>query len=386
MKQRLYKIVYITAFFLLFACINKNVNSYKDVPYTGNSNISFNSISMDTISIDGSKTSLVGRWSCLDDKLIFGDFYYGSFYIYDTNFNFKNKVLSRGRGPNEIPSKKWVDYTVHDDQIFIIGSSYDYYIVNNRTWKKEKSSRLNFSNESTNIKKLFNDPKPHYLGLYEVNYPGLNLSFLNSGKLLFSISTTHPKVNAYTSRVFYDEFNTIATLDLKNNKIENMFCNYSPIYQDYEYIPQFSNVLFTKSKDELLFSFEADSLIYRAKEDNIITSKYGNKGRNISAEYPEVTTTDNYVGVYKTDRAQFGYYKYLKSIPDTGILFRGYQKDKPSKMDGLQVYRDNNLIGDVNVPIGFRIIGYIEPYYYAQLPPDDLKEEFTLFKFKLDNQ
>ncbi|GAA3560972.1 hypothetical protein [Snuella lapsa] len=384
MKIKLYQIIYALSLSVFVGCGKGNVDLYKDVPYTGNTNMLINSLSLDTVSIEGSRTSLVGKWSCLDDKLIFGDFYYGSFYIYDTDFNFEKKVLSRGRGPNEIPSKKWVDYAVYDDKVFIMGSAYDYYIVNNKAWKRVKSSRLNFSNESTNIKKLRNDPKPHYLGIYEVNYPGLNLSFLNSEKLLFSISTSHPKINAYTSRVFYDEVNTIATLDLKKNKIENMFCRYSSVYKNYEFIPQFSNVLFTKSKDELLFSFEADSLIYKAKEDNIITSKYGSQGRGISAKYPEVTTAENYVGIYKTGRTKYGFYKYLKQIPETGILFRGYQKDQPSKTDGLQIYRDTKLIGDIDVPKDFEIIGYIKPYYYAQLPPDDLKEEFTLFKFKLD--
>ncbi|AUP81173.1 hypothetical protein [Flavivirga eckloniae] len=385
MKLKLYKIIHVIIPFLLFSCIKENGNSYRDALYTGNTNILFNSISLDTISIDASKTSLVGRWSCLEDKLIWGDFFYGFFYIYNTNYNFENKVLGRGNGPNEIPSKKWVDYAVHEDEIFIIGSSYDYYIINNKTWKKINSSRLNFSTENTNIKELVNNPKPHYLGIYEVNYPGLNLSFLNSETLLLSITTSHPKINAYTSRTFYDQTKSIAVLDLKENKIVDIIGNYSPVYENYEYIPQFSNVLFTEFKGKLIISFEADSLIYNIKKDYFITSKFGNKGGNISARYPEVTTTENYVGVYKTDRPKYGYYKYLEQISETGILFRGYQKDKPSQMDGLQIYKDNTLIGDVDVPKGFKVIGYIEPYYYAQLPPDDLKEEFILFKFKINN-
>ena len=386
MRITLYKIIFALSLSVCIGCGNKeNVDRYEDVPYTGNTNMLINSLPLDTVSIEGSKTSLVGKWSCIDDKLIFGDFYYGSFYIYDTNLNFEKKVMSRGNGPNEIPSKKWSDYTVYDDKIFIIGGAYDYHIINNKAWKKEKSSRLQFYSKNTDIKKLSNDPKSQDIEIYEVNYSKLNLSFLNSEKLLFSISTSHPKINAFTSRTFYDKVNTIGTLDLKKNKIENMFCNYSPIYKKYEYIPQFSNVLFTKPENELFFSFEADSLIYTSKEDNVIVSKYGSKGRNISAKYPEVTSTENYLGVYKTARAKYGYYKYLKQVPETGILFRGYQKDQPSKSDGLQIYNDTRLIGDVDVPKDFKIIGYIEPYYYAQIPPDDLKEEFTLYKFKIDN-
>ncbi|MFV0503582.1 MAG: hypothetical protein ACK5LT_06400 [Lachnospirales bacterium] len=385
MKQIRYKLILIIiSLVFLLGCVSKNNDSYQNIPYTGTTDILFTSISFDSIAIDGSNTSLVGKWSCIEDKLVWGDFFYGSFYIYDTNFNFEKKVLSQGKGPNEIPSKKWVDYTVLKDKIFILGSSYGYHLINSKTWKKLNSSRLNFSTEETNIKDLINNPKPDNLAIYEVNYPGLNLGFLNAEEIVFSISTSHPKINAYTSRLFYDESKSIAVLNLKENKITDMLANYSPIYKEYEYIPQFSNVLFTEHKGKLLFSFEADSLIYNTNKKHSISNKFGIKGKKVSSKYPEINSTENYVNDYKIGRIKHGYYKYLKQISETGILFRGYQKDSLAKEDGLQVYRNNVLIGDVSVPKNFQVIGYIKPYYYAQIQPDDLNEEFVLFKFKLE--
>lgn len=386
MKKKIFKIICTIIPFLLLGCIKNNESPYRAVPYIGKTNILFNSISLDTVSLDGSKTSLVGKWTCLNDKLIWGDYFYGSFYIYDTDYNFEKKVLSKGNGPNEIPAKKWVDYSINQDKIFILGSSYDYYIVNNKTWKKINSARLNFSSENMNMKELMNNPRPDQLGIYEVNYSGLNLSFLNPQEVLFSINTSHPKLNAYTSRTFYDETQSIGLLDVKNNKIKDMLGSYSPIYKKYEYIPQFSNVLFTKYNDKILYSFEADSLIYNLNKDLYgISSKFGREGENINRKYPEVKTTENYVEIYKDGRSNYGYYKYLKAISKTGVIFRGYQKDQPSNnTDGLQIYKDGILLGDVSVPKNFKIIGYIAPFYYAQISTDGFEESFTLFNFKLN--
>ena len=54
----------------------------------------------------------------------------------------------------------------------------------------------------------------------------------------------------------------------------------------------------------------------------------------------------------------------VEYVDETGLLFRSYRKGGGSVTDGLQVYRDGVLVGDVDVPLGFRMAGYVDPYYY----------------------
>ena len=42
----------------------------------------------------------------------------------------------------------------------------------------------------------------------------------------------------------------------------------------------------------------------------------------------------------------------VEYVDETGLLFRSYRKGGGSVTDGLQVYRDGVLVGDVDVPPG----------------------------------
>ena len=52
--------------------------------------------------------------------------------------------------------------------------------------------------------------------------------------------------------------------------------------------------------------------------------------------------------------------------------------------DGLQIYKNGVLLGDVDVPKNSHVIGYIPPFYYAAIDTDDESETITMYKFKLE--
>ena len=64
----------------------------------------------------------------------------------------------------------------------------------------------------------------------------------------------------------------------------------------------------------------------------------------------------------------------VEYVDETGLLFRSYRKGGGSVTDGLQVYRDGVLVGDVDVPLGFRMAGYVVP--------DEEGERLYMFRFK----
>ena len=41
------------------------------------------------------------------------------------------------------------------------------------------------------------------------------------------------------------------------------------------------------------------------------------------------------------------------------------------------------MIGDVQVPDGFKVLGYIEPYYYSEFVCDENDETIAIYRFKL---
>jgi hypothetical protein len=49
----------------------------------------------------------------------------------------------------------------------------------------------------------------------------------------------------------------------------------------------------------------------------------------------------------------------------------------------LQVYMDDVLIADVDVPVNFRVSGFIAPYYYSNSFSNEDTEEIKLYRFML---
>lgn len=87
--------------------------------------------------------------------------------------------------------------------------------------------------------------------------------------------------------------------------------------------------------------------------------------------------------VYRRNRDTKGRYGWIEYIDETGILFRSYVKGRNSLTDGLQVYSDDVMVADVDVPEGFRVVGYIEPYYYSQVFEDDENGKLEIMRFRL---
>lgn len=86
----------------------------------------------------------------------------------------------------------------------------------------------------------------------------------------------------------------------------------------------------------------------------------------------------------KAERAAKGYYNWIEYVDDQKTLFRSYQKGGVCNYDGLQIYRDGVLIGDVDVPKGLKVMGFIEPYYYSYIIPDEESERIYMYRFKLE--
>ncbi|HMP98519.1 MAG TPA: hypothetical protein PKC24_01980 [Cyclobacteriaceae bacterium] len=351
-------------------------------------NIVVHGIELDNIEIDISNTSGIGKWELIENNLVFIDNLFGGLFYYDLNFDFQFILLGKGRGPNQIPGRI-AGHAIYHDKIFILSPSYDFYEVNFDGEIINKGF-LNFETDEVPFSKIENEPKSEYKAIYEVEYAGLSIDYLNKDEVIISISSSHPLFNPYTSKNYYKEARTLALLNLKDNTIKDIFGGYSPIYLEYDHIPYMSYLHLNKIDDnKFLLGFEADSLIYFFEGTNEINYAFGYNGRGMNLKYPTVNDYSREDEFFEEYRPKYGHFAYLKYVSSENLTFRGYQKDDFQLTDGLQIYKEGVLIGDIDVPKGFKIIGYNQPYYYAEIS-NPVNENFTtgvdsitLYRFKL---
>ena len=71
-------------------------------------------------------------------------------------------------------------------------------------------------------------------------------------------------------------------------------------------------------------------------------------------------------------------------MDEIDLLFVSYRKDSED-LDGLQIYKNGQLIADVIVPKKFRVMGYIAPYYSYIIPLlDEEDDSLIMYRFKLE--
>ncbi len=346
-------------------------------------NIQVSSLELDSFYLSGDVlTSCIGELNIYNNKLYFADKMLASVDLYDTNGHFIERKLTKGRGLQEIPG---LDYSLPMDKGFFVMFDYNTYFYC-KDWKKQYTSRLDFQ-EQRSFNEVKSKPKPHYQEMYEVNWGSSVIRQLDSIRVIIPVSTSHPKINAFFAgqETFYNETYILGILNITDGKIESMFGRRPSIYLEkkYRYIPNLKHVHFDVKGDNLFIGYEPDSSIYVYNIHNDYEYKFGYAGKNMNTNYATTKDFETAEANLRSDRKKYGYYHYLEYIEQTGLIFRGYKRGSHSKKDGLQIYKDSTLIAHLEVPEHFKVIGYIEPYYYAQGYIDEYNGTVQVYKFKL---
>lgn len=207
------------------------------------------------------------------------------------------------------------------------------------------------------------------------------------GKVYFNMELAHPDANIVESGDKYlKEAYAIAELDIAGNEYSSLLGKGYP--HSYRENPETKRILSASYFDidkqgHIYATYEADSIIYVFdKQDNGI-SAYGRAGKDMDMDYAAVNSLIDGRKLYRDERNKRGYYNWIEYIDETGVLFRSYQKGGGSSSDGLQIYKDGVLIGDVDVPKGFKVAGYAAPYYYSKVIADEDNEKLTVYKFTM---
>lgn len=130
-------------------------------------------------------------------------------------------------------------------------------------------------------------------------------------------------------------------------------------------------------------TYEADTLIYVYDKEFCMKQCFGFSGRDMDLNYVSTLTPQEVGQNYRKERNTKGFYNWMEYVDETNVLFRSYKKGKERSSDGLQIYQKGILIGDVDVPKGLKVMGFINPYYYSYIISDEEREKLYLYRFRL---
>lgn len=336
----------------------------------------------DTLAFDGSRSSMEGQYFIREDTVFMADEVVGAILAFDSEGHYLKQVVKRGNGPNEILGVTGV--APRGEGFISIDGQWGVSVFD-----RNKQRIYNFNIDwvpKHSMKEQQKNPDPEDSGIYEMEFYKRLLRPYGENKMMLYITCEHPDFNAFSKKSgkkFYSESYTIALISLETGKVEKLMCPYSPVYSDYQFLSTFKNQLFDTYGEHLFYSFEADSLIYHYNPETSAVTSFGYAGRGMNTAYPVYTNVDDSDGNYDTDHEKYGHYRYLKYDYHNKLLLRGYRKGAKPLADGLQIYRDNCLIADIDVPRNFECIGYISPYFYAYGGNDFENEQIIFYRLKL---
>lgn len=368
------------------SCRKENNIGYldKSVEFAGKKEISIEGIKIDTLINDSFIFSSYGAWVIFNDSLTLLDKRLDSAYVFSDDLGHRSTYLGKGDGPNLL-TNIILEHTNMGDYLVILGANYDFNLIN-KNWQIEKRGQLDFYHEKIPFKELEKNPKPQNIGIYGLLYEHLKLGHDFQGNLVFSIAATHPDLNYFWHETYYKEARILGKINPNDGKV-SIHGRYSPIYHQYKFLSTLIGAPFSYLEaNTYIQGYEADSILYKLNDAGEVYYAFGVAGKEMNTAYENFRPQDyeEYDAVWDLDRDRLSYYYSLDYIKETGLLFRVYTKSNPL-VDGLQIYRDDTLIGDVEVPKDFLFVGYKAPYYYGEFKYRVDKEEdsIKLLRFEI---
>lgn len=372
----------------IFLCGCSSPKIYSHTNYEQAINLNFNDTTIslsifDTINIDATSTSLQGEWIIIDDKLIYLDKNLVSIRKYNRNGEFVEKVLNRGRGPQEFLNPPLCFLKLTNSNYLYITRDSDFYILDSVYNQKLKMNLIIKASENDNMSELYDHPNPNKISMYEMEI-GDNQMVEFGDNIVFPITTEHIKYNGFykenNAADFYKHSFTLLALNKNTFNYHKVFANFPSIYWN-KMIPNFKSCSICADDSVLFVSYQADPNIYTYNKNLELFGYFGKSSEMINTDlYPETTNFNDAEKNYKKHHKEYGYYSEIKQIQK--YLFRSYHTTDGK--NGLQIYYKYGLIHNSILPYDlFDMIGYIEPYFYAVTKCDIENERYSIIRFKI---
>ncbi len=366
----------------LYACgIKKEAVIDWDVPVNNQRGIVYPTISLDSFYLDVVSTSFNGSIHVWKDKLLFVDSKFCWVFVFDTTGKSIGRRIGQGEGPNELPCKKIAAYVpLRDGGHLFIGPSWDVYVFDSSFIKK--SDFLIDWHPRGNKEYIAGHPDPTDPIMYSITY-GMEPIRSDKSTVYLPIYSQH-KIFFPATDAYANDARILGKLSIKKGDVSSIYGRLSPIYRRNAQVRTFSYPVYDLiDEDKMVIGFPADSLLYLSDRDFVIKSAFGRMGRDMDTDYLSTTDYTRFNRQWQKENKERGYYTGVDYVPGLKLILRTYQKGGSAISDGLQIYKDNTLIADVDIPAKARVVGYIAPYVYLSAGPDETEEKIQIFRFKL---
>ena len=337
---------------------------------------------LDSVLLDSMSSSYVGE-SCIQNNNIY---FIDEKFCYTYKFDLKGKLIhqyvGQGMGANQLPIKTILLFSPLKAGGFVfIGASWDVFVYDSN-FKRVDDYGINWHNKVTK-EAMLKKPDPSQGQLYSVI--AMHGEIRSAGQEIFlPIASQHPTFNP-TNPAYFKEGRNMALMDLENGYIEKIYGGFPPVYSNNSGARTFPYHYLALSADNTFeMAYPPDSLIYKSDRDLNMLKRFGFAGRDMDTNYHSVADIEKFRENYIQTAATKGYYTGLEYIPEGDLTFRTYQKGGHEESDGLQIYKADTLIADLDVPKGLRVDGYSAPWFYSNAFVDEDKGEIKLYKFRID--
>lgn len=356
----------------------------------------YDALDFEAVRLDRVESSFLGHIIIKNDFIHFLDQRFGWAFVFDSDGRFHDRRLGQGHGPSELPMTGIQFHTQSPDGRHVfIGSSFDVNVFD-PNYQRLNSTLIRWKRDRP-IEYLQRNPTPEDHRSYELAYHvGRIRADDNHVYLpLFSSAPVDSDFN-FSTDLFASRARILAAMNIETGEVDRIFGRLSPLFTENSLVRAFSFTHFDLVADgNLAVTFGPDPLIYVFDKDFRQIKAFGVPGRGMNIDYEEFPyngTPAQMRNHFISEMTNRGYYTSLSCFPEHDLCFRGYTRGAGLQADGLQVYRGNKLIADVDVPRKgdpqmfnfFRVEGVIGPWFYSNVFVDEFAEEMIVYRFKLE--
>jgi hypothetical protein len=371
---------------IMFSCEKEKITSKVYYDTIENSNRKVNladkiRVTIDTLTAPTDiETSFKGNFTVCNKTIVFADVFFGYLFEFDKKLKLHSKKFGIGNHPHELKGADYMTYSKKTKRLYVLSSKKGILAVINSKIQKEKEFKINFNVKRTR-EDVINEPLPYLMDSYELDYgyDGI-LKVFDEYHLAIAITSSHPKFNGYfNSKFYYENSRIIALINIEKEYIDRLIGR-RPLLFLKNQLPNYDHFNYEINNNTIYLNFYPEATIYKIdKEKDVVQSTFGIQGSEMKTNY---TRTYSYEEAYKREFEDYNNYNFYNSLyVDDNLIFRGYSKYN-TKKDGLQIYKNDVLIADLNFPKGYKIIGKIDNAYYASKNVINRREDMVLLKLK----
>lgn len=366
-------------FIIIFVAFIVNACQYEAQKFAGIKNYPkediLQEIDMISLPLETVGSSYVGQLSVTDESILFIDSRFCWVFEFTPEGELKKRYLGQGNGPSELPAGMIDGYAyLQDGSHFFIGPGSNCYIYD-ENFKLKSRYILKYKKGAVN---------PEQPDTYTLYYFNMCMKDYND-HLYCTVMLDDPIYNFILSpKEYFKNVHVLMSINLQTGELEAVKGNYPDIYQKDPSLRHLNFIAYDIDKSgNFNLTYEGDSIIYVFDSEFRPVTAFGYAGKDMVKKEAVFHSLEEFREGYAQNRRERGIYTGLKYVDETGVLFRSYQKGEGKDTDGLQIYKNNVLIGDVEVPKNFKVLGYIPPYYYGSDGINEENESIFIQRFQL---